>query len=138
MTTERNLYSDANGVRIGTINAVFGDYSYPVKDISFVNRVLQRGVIWPGVIVLIVGTVLLLVGAFTNPSLMLVGAAGAFSGSWNLQRKRKKTLFGVRLLMPTGSAYVFAARDVRYVDRIVDAIRRAMAEPSEGSTGDPR
>ena len=128
MTTERNLYSDANGIRIGTVNAVFGDYSYPVKDISFASRVLQRGIIWPGVTVLIVSTVLLIVGAFTNPNLMVVGAAGAFSGSWNLQRKRKKTLFGVRLLTPKGSAYVFASRDAQYVDRIVEAVKRAMAE----------
>lgn len=132
MTNERNLYSDANGIRIGTVTAVFGDYSCPVQDISFVSRVLQRGIIWPGVVVLIVGTVLLIVGAFTNPNLMVVGAAGAFSGSWNLQRKRKKTLFGVRLLTPSGAAYVFASRDSQYVDRIVEAVKRAISD-SDGT-----
>jgi hypothetical protein len=132
VTIERNLYSDANGIRIGTVTAVFGDYSYPVRDISFVSRVLQRGIIWPGVAVLIVSTILLIVGAFTNPNLMVVGAAGAFSGSWNLQRKRKKTLFGVRLLTPSGGAYVFASRDSQYVDRVVEAVKHAMSD-SDGA-----
>ncbi len=127
MAEERNLYSDANGIRIGTVNAVFGDYSYPIKEISSVSIMTDRGIRWPGITVLIVGTVLLIYGAFTNPNLMIIGAAGAFSGSWNLQRKMKKALFGVRLLTPTGSRYVFASRDKRYVERIIETVKRAMA-----------
>ena len=133
MTSERNLYSDANGIRIGTDKAVFGDYTYAVRDISSVSMMSDRGVIWPGITVLLVGTALLIYGALFSPSWLIVGLAGAFSGSWNLQRKRKKARFGVRLLTPKGSAYVFASRDRQYVQRIIDAVKRAMEASAGGS-----
>ncbi len=129
MSSERVFYTDANGIRIGTAHAAFGERTYATRDIRSVSLARDRPTRWPGVLVLFLGTGVLVWGAMFNSTWMLVGAAGAFSGS--LYVRRRKTTYGVRVVTDDGPAIAFTSSNRRYVDQVVTAVRRAMAGSDE-------
>jgi hypothetical protein len=123
--TERTYYADANGLRVGNVNAVFGEHTYATKGLSAVSVVETRRLRWPAFLVIVVGTGAIIYGMLGNGVYMIVGAAGLLSGTFNL--KRKKPMFGVRIVTNGRVAFVLASPDKSYVEMVADATRKAIS-----------
>ena len=122
---ERILYSDANGVRIGTVNAVFGQHKYATRNIEAALLASEAVIRWPGYAVMAVGIAAGFYGLLgDNTTWLLIGVAGLASGTLNLARKKQN--YAVRLFTPRGAVLVLASRDKAYIQTVVDAVHRAM------------
>ena len=121
---ERILYSDANGVRIGTVNAVFGQHKYATRNIEAALLASEAVIRWPGYAVMAVGIAAGFYGLLgDNTTWLLIGVAGLASGTLNLARKKQN--FAVRLFTTKGAVLVLASRDKAYIQTVVDTVHRA-------------
>ena len=122
---ERILYSDANGVRVGTVNAVFGKYRYATRNIEAAILASEAVVRWPGYAVMAVGVACGFYGLLSDTTTwLLIGVAGLASGTLNLARKKQN--YAVRLIIPKGPVLVLASRNKAYIQTVVAAVQRAM------------
>ena len=126
MSSERTLYADANGVRIGTTQLVFGQHSYATRNVSSANVVTEERRRWPGSAMMGVGGVLLVIGFLSSPTLLLFGAVAFASGSFYFSRRRPT--YAVRIVTSQGAALVLASRQRAYVESVRGAIVRAIDE----------
>jgi len=125
MTTERAYYADANGLRIGNVKAVFGEHTYATKGLSAVSVVETQRLRWPAFLVIVVGAGAIIYGVLGNGVYMIVGAVGLLSGTFNL--RRKKPMYGVRIVTNGRVAFVLASSDKGYVEMVADATRKAIS-----------
>ena len=124
------FHIDANGVRIGVDRAVFGEHAYATRNISGVATVEDKGVRWPGQMMLALGFALLGAGfLLAETTVVVVGAVAVLSGSLNLGRKRAN--YGVRIATRRGPVYVLASRDKQYTLTVAAALRRAVSAAAE-------
>ena len=134
MTSERVYYSDANGIRIGTEKAVFGEHSYATRRIESVSIVRQTRWQTPGIVIMAFGVVLLVAGWILNiTGVVFVGAAGFLSGTFYFRRKRPT--FGVRIVTDRGSTFVLATFQKFYAEQVREAVLRAMEESRASRAG---
>jgi hypothetical protein len=122
---ERIFYSDANGIRIGELNAVFGPNKYSTRNIQSALLARERVVRWPGYLVMLIGMAIMAYGMLTSFAWTLVGFAGVMSGTINLARKKDN--YAIRLVTNKGPVLVLASRDKAYIQTVVDSIHRALA-----------
>lgn len=125
MADERVFYSDANRVRIGTREAVFGSHKYGTRNIQAVSIATQERRIWPGVFAYIGAGVLIVAGYVSNDVQWVFMGAASFTGGTFFFRRRKIT-YGVRLTTNKGVVLVLATKQKAYVDDVKLAIERAM------------
>jgi hypothetical protein len=126
MTDERIYYSDANGVRVGTANAVFGEHTYATSSISSVSITSMRRRQWPGAMMMAVGGVLLVIALISDNGVFTVTGIVAFlSGSFYFSRKRPT--FVVRIVTSKGPVLVVASKRRYYVEQVRRAVDKAIA-----------
>src|SRR5690606_23667631 len=127
---------DANGVRIGSVNAVFGRHRYSVRNSEAVSLAEERLVRWPAYLVVPVGLVCLFFRIFWRwPTSILIRAAGNLSGVLHLARK--KPTYAARIITPKGPVLVVAAKDKAYVQRVIDALDRAIRDTQHPALDTP-
>ena len=131
VTSERVFYADANGVSIGTGQAVFGEHAYATRNITSVSVVSSRRKEWPALVVMVIGWALIGFGfVFSTPGMMLVGGGGVLSGS--LYFTRRRATFAVRIVTNKGPMLVLASKRRPYADQIRQAVDRAIEEAHAG------
>lgn len=132
MADERVFYSDANRVRIGTRDAVFGNHKYGTRNIQSVVIATQERRIWPGVMAFMAAGVLIVIGYITNSTQWVLMGAASFTGGTFFFKRRRPT-YGVRIVTNKGPVLVLASKQKSYVDDVKFAIERAIeatqAEP---------
>lgn len=125
MTTERIFYSDANGIRIGTVEMAFGNKRYGTRNVSSAIIETQTRRRWPGLSMIFVGWALLAAGFLSDSfETMLLGAAAFLGGS--MYFSRRKPTYGLRLDTGKGPVYVVASKRKLFLDEIKEAIDRSI------------
>ncbi len=125
MADERVFYADANRIRIGTREAVFGNHKYGTRNIQSVSIATQERRIWPGVMAMIAAGILIAAGYITNSLQWVFMGAASFTGGTFFFRRRRPT-YAVRIVTNKGSALVLATKQKHYVDQVKLAIERAI------------
>ncbi|MDA1035292.1 MAG: DUF6232 family protein [Chloroflexi bacterium] len=125
MADERVFYSDANHIRVGTREAVFGNHKYGTRNIESVGIATQERRIWPGVMAFIAAGILITLGYVTNSTQWIFMGAASFTGGTFFFRRRKIT-YGVRIVTNKGPVLVLASKQKPYVDDVKLAIERAI------------
>ena len=126
MTSERVFYSDANGIRIGTQQVVFGDQRYGTRSISSASVVTESRRSWPGMMVMVIGGILLVFGFLTDTTQPMVMGAGGFAGG-SFYFGRHKPRYAIRLVTSNGDFLVVASRRKPFLEEIKAALDRAMS-----------
>ena len=133
MADERVFYSDANHIRVGTRDAVFGNHKYGTRNIESVSIATQERRIWPGVMAFIAAGILIVIGYMTTSTQWVLMGAASFTGGTFFFKRRKHT-YGVRIVTSKGPVLVLASKQKSYVDDVKFAIERAIEATREEPT----
>ena len=125
MADERVYYADANHIRIGTREAVFGEHKYGTRNIRSASIATQERRLWPGVLAVIAAVILIAMGYITNSVQWVFMGAASFTGGTFFFRRRKPT-YAVRIVTNKGAVLVLATKQKHYADEVRLAIGRAI------------
>jgi hypothetical protein len=126
MTNERVYYSDANGIRVGNREMVFGDKRYAPRNVTSSAIATERRRTWPGYMMMLAGAAIMGYAiSQVDYSVAMLGVAAFLGGSFYIRRRRPT--YALQLTTAKGPVLVVASKNKAFLDGIKGAVDKAIA-----------